>query len=70
LKIRKKVVLLAIDTLDTDRSGVMEINEIKYLYNAKNHPDIKGGKKMKRMTMENSWRHLKHNIISTEVPVT
>ena len=42
---RKKVALLAFDKLDTDKSGIVEINEIKYLYNAKQHPDVKSGKK-------------------------
>lgn len=42
---RKKIVMLAFDKMDTDRSGVIEVNEIKYLYNAKNHPDVKAGKK-------------------------
>jgi hypothetical protein len=42
---RKKLALQAFDKLDSDKSGVIEINEIKYLYNVKNHPDVKSGKK-------------------------
>lgn len=42
---RKKIVLQAFDKLDADRSGIIEINEIKSLYNVKNHPDVKSGKK-------------------------
>ena len=42
---RKKITLQAFDKLDSDRSGVIEINEIKSLYNVKNHPDVKSGKK-------------------------
>ena len=42
---RKKLTLIAFDKLDTDKSGVIEINEIKYLYSAKNHPEVKSGKK-------------------------
>jgi len=42
---RKKLALQAFDKLDADKSGVIDVNEIKYLYNAKNHPDVKSGKK-------------------------
>lgn len=42
---RKKISLQAFDKLDTDKSGIIDINEIKYLYNAKQHPDVKSGKK-------------------------
>ena len=42
---RKKIVLQAFDKLDLDRSGVIDMNEIKALYNCKNHPDVKSGKK-------------------------
>lgn len=42
---RKKIVLQAFNKLDTDGSGIIEINEIKSLYNVKNHPDVKSGKK-------------------------
>lgn len=42
---RKKITLQAFDKLDSDKSGIIEINEIKGLYNAKNHPDVKAGKK-------------------------
>lgn len=42
---RKKICLQAFDKLDKDNSGVLEINDIKYVYNAKNHPDVRSGKK-------------------------
>jgi Ca2+-binding EF-hand superfamily protein len=42
---RKRITLKAFDKLDTDRSGVIEIAEVKALYNCKHHPDVKSGKK-------------------------
>ena len=35
----------AFDKLDKNRNGVVEIDDIKGVYNAKNHPDVKLGKK-------------------------
>jgi Ca2+-binding EF-hand superfamily protein len=42
---RKRIAMQAFDKLDSDRSGVIEISEIKSLYNVKLHPDVKSGKK-------------------------
>merc|ERR1719362_585198 len=42
---RKTIALKAFDKLDKDGNGVLEINDIKYVYNAKNHPDVRSGKK-------------------------
>ena len=42
---RKKLVDQAFNKLDTDKSGVVDLNEIKSQYNAKQHPDVKKGKK-------------------------
>ncbi len=42
---RKKITLQAFDKLDTDKSGVIDISEIKSIFNCKNHPDVKSGKK-------------------------
>lgn len=42
---RQKIALQAFDKLDKDGSGILEINDIKYVYNAKNHPDVRAGKK-------------------------
>lgn len=43
--IRKKVVLQAFDKLDLDKSGIIELNEVKSLYTAKNNKDVLSGKK-------------------------
>lgn len=43
--IRKRLVMQAFDKLDQDRSGFVEINDIKSFYNAKRHPDVIQGKK-------------------------
>ncbi len=42
---RKKLALQAFDKLDRDNSGILDINDIKYVYNAKNHPEVRSGKK-------------------------
>jgi len=42
---RKRIALRAFDKIDLDKSGILDINDIKYIYNAKLHPDVKSGKK-------------------------
>ena len=42
---RKEIVLKVFDKLDLDKSGKIELNEIKSLYNVKNHKDVLSGKK-------------------------
>ena len=42
---RVKVVRMAFNKLDADKSGIVDINDIKQFYNAKMHPDVKAGKK-------------------------
>ena len=42
---RKEIVLKAFDKLDLDKSGKIELSEIKSLYNVKNHKDVLSGKK-------------------------
>lgn len=42
---RKKIALKAFEKLDKDNSGIIDINDIKYLYNAKQHPEVRSGKK-------------------------
>lgn len=42
---RKNFVKKAFDKLDRNHNGVVEIDDIKDVYNAKNHPDVKLGKK-------------------------
>jgi len=42
---RKNLVKKAFDKLDANKNGVVEIDDIKGVYNAKNHPDVKLGKK-------------------------
>ena len=42
---RKRIALQAFDKLDSDKSGIIDINEIKSLYNVKNHPAVKAGTK-------------------------
>lgn len=42
---RKQLVKKAFDKLDKNKNGVVEIDDIRGVYNAKNHPDVKLGKK-------------------------
>jgi Ca2+-binding EF-hand superfamily protein len=42
---RKMLVQKAFTIMDKDKSGVIDINDIKGVYNAKFHPDVKAGKR-------------------------
>ena len=42
---RTSIVLKAFDKVDVDKSGIIELNEIKSRYNVKNNVDVKSGKK-------------------------
>ena len=40
---RKSLVKKVFDKLDTDSSGFIDSVDIKKLYNARSHPDVKSG---------------------------
>ena len=42
---RKQLAQKAFKIMDKDKSGVLDINDIKGVYNAKKHPDVIAGKK-------------------------
>ena len=42
---RRNLVKRAFDKIDRNRNGIVEIDDLKGVYNAKNHPDVKLGKK-------------------------
>jgi Ca2+-binding EF-hand superfamily protein len=42
---RKNLVKRAFDKLDKNGNGIVELDDIRGVYNAKNHPDVKLGKK-------------------------
>ena len=42
---RKTLVKKAFNKIDKNGNGIVEIDDIKGTYNAKNHPDVKLGKK-------------------------
>ena len=42
---RQKLVKRVFEKLDKNHNGVIEVDDIKGVYNAKNHPDVKLGKK-------------------------
>lgn len=44
-QVRKNLVKRAFDKLDKNGNGIVELDDIRGVYNAKNHPDVKLGKK-------------------------
>ena len=42
---RRNIVTLAFKKFDRDGNGFINIEDLKGLYNASNHPDVKTGKK-------------------------
>ena len=42
---RKAIAMKAYKLMDSDKSGQLDINDIRQTYNAKQHPDVKAGKK-------------------------
>lgn len=44
-KFRRNLTMKAFQKFDRDGSGVIDINDLKGVYNAKNHPDVINGKK-------------------------
>eukprot|EP00981_Chlorochromonas_danica_P003278 scaffold634_cov185-Ochromonas_danica.AAC.15 len=42
---RKNLVLLAFNILDSDKSGIVELNDIQAKYDASKHPDVISGKR-------------------------
>ena len=43
--LRKRLVMQAFDKIDRDRSGQVEIDDVRDIYNASRHPDVMQGKK-------------------------
>jgi calcyphosin len=44
-KFRQEIVKAAFKKIDKDGSGILDINDIKGVYNASRHPDVRSGKK-------------------------
>ena len=67
---RKKLVMQAFNKLDKDKSGFVDINDIKGVYNAKRHPDVVSGKKSEEDILmeflETFETH--HNIANSQAP--
>ena len=42
---RKAIAMKAYKIMDKDGSGMLDINDIRQCYNAKQHPDVKSGKR-------------------------
>lgn len=42
---RQRFVKRAFEKLDKNGNGIVELDDIRGVYNAKNHPDVKLGKK-------------------------
>jgi Ca2+-binding EF-hand superfamily protein len=67
---RKRLVDQAWNKMDRDGNGVLDINDIKGVYNARSHPDVKQGKKTEEEVLfeflETFETH--HNIIDSDAP--
>ena len=48
---RKMIAQKAYKVMDKDGSGQLDINDIRQNYNAKNHPDVKSGKKTEEQVL-------------------
>lgn len=48
---RKNIVTLAFKKFDRDGNGTIEIDDLKGIFNAGNHPDVKMGKKTQEDVM-------------------
>lgn len=44
-KVREDICMKAFAIMDKDSGGTLDINDIRQVYNAKQHPDVKSGKK-------------------------
>jgi len=42
---RKSLVVQAFKKMDRDGSGIINADDLKGIYNARNHPDVRQGKK-------------------------
>jgi len=42
---REALAKKAYSIMDSDKSGMLDLNDIRQTYNAKHHPDVKSGKK-------------------------
>lgn len=42
---RKNLVVQAFNAIDKDQSGLLDIEDIRGVYSAKLHPDVKSGRK-------------------------
>jgi len=48
---RKAIVAKAFAIMDKDGNGYLDYNDIKGVYNAKFHPDVKSGKKTEQQIL-------------------
>mmetsp|Transcript_6145 Transcript_6145/g.13056 ORF Transcript_6145/g.13056 Transcript_6145/m.13056 type:complete len:84 (-) Transcript_6145:1176-1427(-) len=50
--VRRALVRKAFDKLDKDKSGKIDIHDLKGVYDTSNHPDVKSGKKTPEEVLE------------------
>ncbi|KAJ1433327.1 hypothetical protein B484DRAFT_360090, partial [Ochromonadaceae sp. CCMP2298] len=66
---RKKLIRMAFDLLDTDRSGVVTTDEIMGKYNFDHHPEVKSGKKTTKEAARDfmaQWDKSRDGLVSPE----
>jgi len=63
---RRNLVRRAFDKLDKDKTGKLDINDLKGVYHTEDHPDVKSGKKTSDEVLEEFLETFEthHNIIS------
>jgi len=52
---RKALVKKAFTKIDRNGNGIVEVDDLKGVYNAKNHPDVKLGKKTEEEVLSDFW---------------
>ena len=51
-QIRREIVIRAFNKLDRDNSGVVDMRDIEGVYSAKQHPDVKAGRKTEQEILQ------------------
>ena len=58
---RKRLIKILFDSFDKNKTGFINLDEIRNSYSPKNHPDVLSEKKQNMKSWNNFWIH--YNII-------
>ncbi len=70
---RRSLILQVFDKLDYDRSGMIEVNDVKGVYDASLHPEVKKGKKSEEEVLTiflQTFGSYLHNNLITDTKIT